>query len=123
MRIVGIENLNLSDIDARLDRGGRFVCYPYCISLVIVTIRQASSIFLLEPGERGVLRGLPFVMISLFFGWWGVPWGVWYTLSAVCLNLGGGQDVTDEVRQFLQEATSEDAPVQAELSSCDGKVV
>jgi hypothetical protein len=102
MKIRGIEKLTWREIDAKLAAGYRFVHYEYCISLVLLTIRRPSSIFLLKPGEKGVVHGLPYVLLSLLLGWWGLPWGVIYTPAAIFLNLGGGHDVTTKVRLFLE---------------------
>jgi hypothetical protein len=103
MKIKGIDNLSLAEIDADIEAGGRFVYYQYCISLLLVTFRQPSSIVFLRPGDRGILRGTPYSLLTLLLGWWGLPWGVFYTMAAVFSNLGGGHDVTREVRRFLAE--------------------
>jgi hypothetical protein len=107
MTIRGIDNLTLEEIDAELAAGGRFVFYEYCISFVLVTLRRPTSIYLLRAGERGVVRGLPFVVLSLLLGWWGLPWGLIYTPMAIFTNLGGGREVTREVRHFLTTAAVE----------------
>src|SRR5262249_38597888 len=110
VKIRGIEHLTRDEIEARLAAGGRFVFYEYCISLLLVTFRRPSSIFFLRPGERGGVRSLPYVLASLLFGWWGLPGGPWFPVAAVFSNLGGGHDVTDDVRQFLGE-TAQVEPV------------
>jgi hypothetical protein len=107
MNILGIASLTPDQIDAQLATGARFVFYEYCISFVFVTWRRPSSIFLLRPGERGVVRGLPYVIVSLLLGWWGLPWGLVYTTAAIFSNLGGGNDVTPQVRQFLETVAAQ----------------
>jgi hypothetical protein len=121
MKILGIDHLTPEQIDAALVQGGRFVFYEYCISVVFVTFRKPSSIFFLRPGERGVLRGLPYVVVSALLGWWGLPWGLVYTPAAIFLNLGGGHDVTTRVREFLAAAVVEVAsePVHGGETSCE----
>jgi hypothetical protein len=121
MKILGIDSLTPDEIDAKLAAGGRFVYYDYCISFVFVTLRRPSSIFFLRPGERGVVRGLPYVLLSAVLGWWGLPWGLVYTPAAIFLDLGGGHDVTSEVRQFLDATMAEvgPKPADAEEASCD----
>jgi hypothetical protein len=42
-------------------------------------------------------------MLSLLFGWWGIPMGILYTALALVTNLSGGCDVTDEVSALLRE--------------------
>ena len=121
MKILGIDRMTQEQIDAALAEGARFVFYEYCISFVFVTFRRPSSIFLLQPGERGVVRGLPYVIVSALLGWWGLPWGLVYTPVAIFSNLGGGHDVTTRVREFLDAATAEVSPepVHGGEAPCD----
>jgi hypothetical protein len=103
MRIRGAENLTPAQLAAELAAGGRLVLYEYCISLIILTLRCPTDVHLLRPGEGGVWRGLPYTVLSLLLGWWGIPMGVLYTPLVVLTNLWGGCDVTDEVRALLRE--------------------
>ncbi len=102
MAIRGIDKLTLSEIEQTLRAGGCFVFYEYCISLFVITLRRPTDIFLLRPDEIGILRGLPYVGLSLCLGWWGIPWGIIYTPLTIFTNLSGGCDVTDEVWALLQ---------------------
>ena len=54
-------------------RGVRLVCYEYCISLIIITLRCPTRVVRLAPGSTGLLRGLPYTIISLLLGWWVFP--------------------------------------------------
>jgi hypothetical protein len=52
----------------------------------------------LHPGRAlRVLQGLPYTLISLVLGWWGIPWGLIFTPAAIFTNLCGGKDVTQDV--------------------------
>jgi hypothetical protein len=105
MPIHGIDNLSLNDVEQELNDGGCFVFYEYCISLVFMTLRRPTDIYFRRANDTGLLRGMPFVLISLFLGWWGVPWGLVYTPLTIFTNLSGGQDVTDEVWSLLQSTS------------------
>jgi len=89
-----------------LPEGGRMVVYEFCISLVFITLRRTSSLTVLRPGERGIIRGLPYCLLSLLFGWWGLPWGVIYTPLTILTNLRGGFDVTPQFREDLLKQES-----------------
>jgi hypothetical protein len=102
MRIHGIENLTLSELEAALAAGGRFVFFEYCISLIVVTLRRRSDAYFLRAGQKGLFRGLPYAMLSLLLGWWGIPWGFIYTPLVVLTNLSGGCDITADVRMQLK---------------------
>jgi hypothetical protein len=102
MRIDGIENLTLDELEAGLAAGGRFVVYEYCISLIVLTRRCPTAVRYLPPTDWGVVHGLPWVLLSLLLGWWGLPWGIIYTPLTIFTNLCGGHDVTDEVWARIQ---------------------
>ena len=80
-----------------LRRGGRFVIYQYCISILIMTFKRPSDIYFLRAGESGVGKGIGYTLISLLFGWWGFPFGPIYTIQAVVKNFSVGVDVTFDV--------------------------
>jgi len=110
MRIRGIDDWTLEEVDAELAAGGRFVFYEYCISLIAITLRQQTDVFLVRADELGLVRGLPFTVISLFLGWWGIPWGIIYTPLTLVTNLSGGRDVTPEIRAWLQGSLANHPP-------------
>ena len=99
----GFEGLQREELERQLAAGARLVFFEYSISLVAVTLRRATAIHLLRPGESAWLRSLPCCLISLCLGWWGLPWGVIYTPLTIVLNLSGGCDVTPEIRRLLNE--------------------
>jgi hypothetical protein len=103
MRIHGIDGLSPERLDAALAAGGRLVFYEYCISLIVLTLRRPTAVYFLPPGSKGLARGLPFTLLSLVLGWWGVPWGIIYTPLAIVTNLSGGCDVTAQVRPLLPQ--------------------
>ena len=94
MRIEGINELGPAELVAEINRGGRFVFFEYCISLLIFTLRRPTPVVFLRADESGWLRGLPYTLLSVLFGWWGLPWGVIYTPLCLANNLAGGCDVT-----------------------------
>jgi hypothetical protein len=110
MRIHGIDDWSLEEVDTELAAGGRFVFYEYCISLIAATLRQHTDVFFVRPNELGVVRGLPFTLISLLLGWWGIPWGIIYTPLTLITNFSGGRDVTPEIRAWLQRRVAEPPP-------------
>lgn len=106
MRIVGCEGLDGQQLAVELQRGARFVIYQYCISVLILTFKRPSDIYFVRAGESGVSKGLGFSLISLFLGWWGIPWGPIYTIGSFITNLGGGKDVTQEVVAILRQQSA-----------------
>jgi hypothetical protein len=103
MRIVGIEGMDGHQIAFEIERGGRFVIYQYCMSVVIMTFKRPSDIYFIPSGENAIKKGLGFSVISLLLGWWGVPWGPIYTIGSFITNFRGGKDVTQEVIASFQQ--------------------
>ena len=97
MSVPGIENLSPDEVRKEVLRGGKFVMYLYCVSLIFVTYKRPSEIRFIKAGESAALNGLGYTVLSLIFGWWGIPWGPIYTIEALWTNLTGGRDVTPEV--------------------------
>jgi hypothetical protein len=94
MRSRDREDLPSQVLEGDRAAGDRLVCYEYCISLIVVTLRRTSGVYRLQPGESGLLKGLPYTFLSVLLGWWGIPWGIIYTPLAVLTNLTGGRDVS-----------------------------
>lgn len=94
MKIIGVEGMGNLELRTEIQRGGRFVMFQYVISILIMTFKRSSNIYFVKADESAVLKGLPFTLLSLVVGWWGIPWGIIYTIQALITNLGGGKDVT-----------------------------
>ena len=109
VKIRGIEGMRAGEVDFEIQRGARFVLFQYCISIVVLTFRRASDIYFLRQGESAVTKGLPFTLLSLVAGWWGIPWGPIYTIQSVYNNSRGGKDVTESVLNSVRAETA--APV------------
>ena len=101
-KIRGIEGMKNGELDFEIQRGGKFVLFQYCISIIVLTFRRPSDIYFLRQGESGVTKGLPFTLLSLVAGWWGIPWGAIYTIESVYNNSRGGKDVTQAVVNSLR---------------------
>ncbi len=97
MKIIGIEGMSASQVNEAVAKGGRFVIYQYCVSIVLMSYKRSSSIHFVPAGASAAGRGAQFTLISLLAGWWGIPWGPIWTLSTVFKNVGGGVDVTRAV--------------------------
>jgi hypothetical protein len=97
MRIKNIDGLSAGDLQREVEQGGRFVFYPYTISVLVVTFKRTSGVYLVKGKENKIARALPFIVLSALFGWWGIPFGPRYTLETIRTNLGGGKDVTEDV--------------------------
>jgi hypothetical protein len=95
--ISGLDGLTVGQVVEEVRKGGRFVYFQYCISVLILTFRRSSPVFFIRAGQSGVAKGLPYSALSFVLGWWGFPWGFIYTPMVILKNFGGGEDVTEKV--------------------------
>ena len=97
MKIKNIDGLSANDLQQEVAKGGRFVYFPYTVSLIFITFKRTSGVYLIRSDENAAMKGMPFLLISIFFGWWGIPFGPKYTFESIRHGIRGGQDVTDDV--------------------------
>jgi len=102
-KIIGIENMSAEELNHELQRGGKFVIFEYCISIILMTFKRPTDIYFIKSGEGATKKSIGFTLTSLLVGWWGIPWGPIYTIGSLITNLKGGKDVTDEVVASLSE--------------------
>jgi hypothetical protein len=95
--IQGMEGMTVSQLQDELRRGGRFVVFEYCVSIIVMTFKRSSDVYFIRAGEGTAGKSLGYTLLSLLLGWWGFPWGIIYTPMALITNLGGGRDVTQQV--------------------------
>ena len=82
-------------------QGGRFVVFPYTVSVVVATFKRGSSIYFVRPGEKSIKHSYKHVLVNSTLGWWGIPWGPIYTIGSMYHQISGGKDVTPEVMSHL----------------------
>ena len=99
--IPGTEGLTAGQVVELCRRGGRFVIWQYAVSIVVMSFRRTSGVRFLRPGQSGAGDCLKYSLISGAVGWWGIPWGIVFTLSSLFRNMSGGQDVTEPLLKGL----------------------
>ena len=100
--IQGIQGMSAPEISFELNRGGRFVCYRYCFSALIVTVTKGTDIYLVRAEESRLNKGLPWSLLTFVAGWWAIPWGPIRTVNSLWINFRGGDDVTAQVAAALK---------------------
>ncbi|MDR3219142.1 MAG: hypothetical protein LBU22_09265 [Dysgonamonadaceae bacterium] len=110
MDIKGIEHLSLDEIRTEVAHGAKFVYFTYCISLIIITFRRPSATYFVRSRESAIKYGWPFFLISLIFGWWGIPWGPVYTIGAL-FGAFKGKNLTNEIMADLEAQYAQEHPI------------
>jgi hypothetical protein len=101
MTISGIVNMSPDQLRHEIERGGRFVIFEYCISVVVLSFKRVSGIHFIKAEESAFRKGALYSFISLLLGWWGIPWGPIWTISSLVTNCRGGRDITSEVMRAI----------------------
>jgi hypothetical protein len=101
MQIKNIDGLSVSQIRSMVNEGGKFVIFPYTVSIVVMTFKRSSSIYFIPPGENTIKHSYKHVLTNGVLGWWGIPWGPIYTIGSLYHHLSGGKDVTSDVMTHL----------------------
>jgi hypothetical protein len=95
--IEGIEGMTPEQISFEVQRGGKFVVYSYCISLIVITLRRGTPVYFVRADENRVATGMKWTLITLLLGWWGIPFGPIFSVISLVQNLRGGKDVTSAI--------------------------
>ncbi|PTT88029.1 hypothetical protein DBR42_10490 [Pelomonas sp. HMWF004] len=101
IKICGAEGMPADQLRQQLQSGARVVAYGYCISILVMSFKRSSGLYLLRAGEADWGRRIGFSLLSLLLGPWGIPWGPIWTLSTGFTNLGGGRNVSAELLSAL----------------------
>jgi hypothetical protein len=96
-----MDGLSNEALVLELRRGGRFVAFQFAISILVMSYKRSSNVYFVRSGESAVIRGLPFTLLTLCLGWWGIPWGPIFSIESLSINLKGGRDVTAELTRGL----------------------
>lgn len=102
--IAGIENMTKEEILIEVSKGGRFIQYLWCASSFINTSTCHSKIFFIKPSQSKTIKGIPYTLISLVYGWWG-PMGPIEVFRSLFCNFTGGNDVTEKIVSKLDSIT------------------
>ncbi len=80
----------------------KLVQYQFAVSVISMSMTRGTSF---HPSEKK--RGLLIVctLISAFGGWWGIPWGPYYTVVSF-INNAKAQEVT--VQQLIPSTQGQD---------------
>ncbi len=103
-KIIGIEGMTVAELNKEVANGAKFVIFLYCFSVLILSFKRSSDIYVIRSGESALKKSIPFTLISLFFGWWGIPWGIIYTVQSFMVNFQGGRDVTEQVMSSMRQS-------------------
>lgn len=92
----------VEDLQADMQRGGKFIIYTYTISILVMTFKRPSDLYYIPSSGNAISHGWKYLLLSFFLGWWGFPWGPIYTCQSIWYAFTG-IDVTDEVADDIMQ--------------------
>lgn len=96
-------NMTLGELKQELKNGAKFVYFEYCISILIMTFRRPTKIYFIKAYEGTVGKSFGSTLVSLLFGWWGIPWGPIYTIGSLYTNFSGGKNITEDITDLYAD--------------------
>lgn len=90
-----------------ISRSTELIQYRICVSMILFTVEFSTAFFPVRDGHRR--SAVVPTLITCLLGWWGIPFGPFYTIAAVIHNLRGGHKRS--VQELLNEMAADgDAP-------------
>lgn len=77
----------------KIEPDTEIVQFQLCMSFLIMTFKIPSRYYVKGHYNTYLVSGM-YSLISLIFGWWGIPWGPIYTVQVVAQNIKGGKIFT-----------------------------
>ena len=97
-KLVIKDNFSVDELRNEIQNGGRFIIFPYCISLIFaVTLKRFSPAIFFKNGESILEFKNKYNLVSCVFGWWCIPWGPMETIANIKINNKGGIDIIEDI--------------------------
>ena len=110
-----VEGLSLDQLKEEIKKGGRFIIFPYTISLFI-TRYMFSSAYFIRQGEEVSQFSKKYSLRTALFGWWGLVggFGPVNSIKSLAMNRKGGLDITGDIMVNLTEKSLQKQEVEIE---------
>jgi curved DNA-binding protein CbpA len=79
----------------------RVVAFPYVFSILIVSFKRSSAGIFCDSCRAS--QSTKWAVISLLFGIWGFPFGIFWTIESLVVNLRKGKVPKDANQQLLEQ--------------------
>jgi hypothetical protein len=78
--------------------GNRFVTIPYVFSMLVLTFRRnMGGVHTVRTGHWPIGQMVQAAIVTSWFGWWGFPFGIIYSILSCYYLFRGGRDATKEI--------------------------
>ena len=112
LSVLGIEGASVENVISEVNKGARFVVFYKCFSAFAYSKKIPSNVYFIRCGEKKFKYHKGYSLITILFGWWGIPWGPIWTIGCLRTNFSGGIDVTQVVFQALKFGVNNKQKIQ-----------
>ncbi|MFB6340108.1 hypothetical protein ACE1ET_00215 [Saccharicrinis sp. FJH62] len=103
-RILLRQDYTVEELSSKIDQGARFIVFQYCVTVFFaVVLKRFSPAILIEDSKEMDHFRRKYNLLSGIFGWWGIPWGPFWSMASVRINREGGFDLTDDIMLNITE--------------------
>lgn len=99
-KIMNINEKTFEEIFTKVQAGGRFLVFGYCISPFIGTLDYESPIYFIEANENPIRTSLKYSILTALLGWESL-FGLFHAFRCLMINFRGGIDVTPQIMEWL----------------------
>ncbi|MBD5139319.1 MAG: hypothetical protein HDT24_08430 [Ruminococcus sp.] len=94
---------------APIGYNSRLTRFRYCYSYIIMTSTRSSAVYLADglDGDEAKNAKLTCQLITALSGWWGIPWGIVYSIQFLFSNgvkNGTNDDTVGDIMQRIRSA-------------------
>jgi len=111
-------DITLENLKEQINNGSKFIAFGYCVSILFaVTQRRFSPAFLIKENEDISKYKRKYNLITIFFGWWGFPWGPIHSIRTLHVNKSGGVDITEDIMLNIDDEALIKREVEMKLTN------
>lgn len=103
----GTSGMTLRDVEDDILKGGRFLAFHWCLSLIVLTHSHQTRPRYVRSWQSPSGSAWFYSLLTMLLGWWSIH-GIVYTPLCLWRNTRGGTDMTREVMSQMV------GPVRAE---------
>lgn len=92
----GTAGMTLRQIEDDIIKGGRFLTFHWCLSLIILSYTRATTVRYVRSWHSPAGSAWFYSVLTMFIGWWSIP-GIVFAPLCFWRNARGGTDMTREV--------------------------
>ena len=95
--VAGTEGMSIQQIEDDVLRGGRFRVFLWNFSVIVMSFQRSSALRYYRSNQSCGAAAWGWTLLSSVIGWWGIPWGIFFTFHTIYRNCMGGKDLTPEI--------------------------